>query len=76
VRRLGRKVRAPHNSHTEGKTVKCEICDEEVANSVELEKHMEREHPMGQGDEDAGLEKPDLLEEQESRVAPIVPGKN
>jgi len=53
--------------------VKCEICDEEFANSVELEKHKEREHPMGGGDED--LEKPDLLKEQEQR-APIIPGKN
>ena len=73
MRRLGRKVRAPHTSRAEGKTVKCEICDEEFANSVELEKHKEREHPMGEGDED--LEKPDLLEAPEP-VAPIVPGKN
>jgi len=73
MRRLGRKVRASHNSHAEGKAVKCEICDEEFANSVELEKHKEREHPMGGGDDD--LEKPDLLKEQEQR-APIIPGKN
>ena len=39
--------------------MKCEICDREFANSVELEKHMEHDHPMGEGDEK--LEKPDLL---------------
>jgi len=53
--------------------VKCEICDQDFANSVELEKHKEREHPMGDGDDD--LEKPDLLQEPENPV-PIIPGKN
>jgi len=53
--------------------VKCEICDEEFANSVELDKHKEREHPMGADDDT--LEKPDMLQEQEQR-APIIPGKN
>jgi len=53
--------------------VKCEICDQEFANSVELEKHKEREHPMGDGDD--GLEKPDLLQEEEP-LAPIIPGKS
>lgn len=53
--------------------MKCEICDQEFANSVELEKHKEREHPMGESDE--GLEKPDLLEVPEP-TAPIIPGKS
>ena len=54
--------------------MKCEICDQEIANSEEMKAHMEREHPLGeQGDEE--LEKPDMLQEQERR-APIVPGKN
>ncbi|HEY0831013.1 MAG TPA: C2H2-type zinc finger protein [Candidatus Dormibacteraeota bacterium] len=53
--------------------MKCEICDQEFANSVELDKHKEREHPMGEGDE--SLEKPDMLQDQE-QPAPIVPGKN
>jgi hypothetical protein len=53
--------------------VKCEICDEEFANSVELEKHKERVHPIGEGDDD--LEKPDLLEAPEP-TAPIIPGEN
>jgi hypothetical protein len=53
--------------------VKCDICDEDFANSVELEKHKEREHPMGDGDED--LEKPDNMQEK-MQSAPVVPGKN
>jgi hypothetical protein len=54
--------------------VKCEICDQEVANSEEMKAHMEREHPLGErGDEE--LEKPDMLEEPEM-PAPVVPGKN
>ena len=53
--------------------MKCEICNEGFVNSVELDKHKEREHPMGEGDEN--LEKPDMLQDQEQR-APIVPGKN
>ena len=72
MRRSGHQVWAPDTSRTEDKTVKCEICDQEFANSVELEKHKEREHPMG--DDENELEKPDLLEEQE-QPAPIVPGK-
>lgn len=31
--------------------MKCDICDEEVANSEELKAHKEREHPVEQGDE-------------------------
>ena len=53
--------------------MKCDICNEEFANSIELDKHKEREHPLG--DDDDNLEKPDMLKEQENR-APIVPGKN
>ncbi len=54
--------------------MKCEICGQEVANSVELDKHKEREHPMG-GDEDKDLERPDLAPEQVPS-APVVPGRN
>jgi hypothetical protein len=53
--------------------VKCDMCDEDFANSVELEKHKEREHPLGEGDEK--LEKPDMMRE-EVQQAPVVPGKN
>ena len=53
--------------------MKCDICDEEFANSIELEKHKEREHPMGGDDEK--LEKPDLMPEEVPQ-APVIPGKN
>ena len=54
--------------------MKCEICDQEIANSEEMKAHMEREHPIDErGDEQ--LEKPDMLQEQE-QPAPIIPGKN
>lgn len=52
--------------------MKCDICDEDFANSVELEKHKEREHPMGDGDEK--LEKPDLMPD-DVQPAPVIPGK-
>ena len=38
--------------------VKCDICDQEFANSEEVKRHKEQVHPMG---EDEG-EKPDLIE--------------
>jgi len=72
LERLGRKVRALQNPEAEGKSVKCDICDEDFANSVELEKHKEREHPMGDGDEK--LEKPDMMQE-DVQPAPVIPGK-
>ena len=52
--------------------MKCDICDEEFANSVELEKHKERDHPMGE--DDKKLEKPDLA--PDNLPAPVIPGKN
>lgn len=52
--------------------MKCDICSEEFANSIELEKHMEREHPMGEADEK--LEKPDLMPDDVPE--PVIPGKN
>lgn len=44
--------------------MKCEICDQEVANSEELKAHMEREHPLDER-EDEKLEMPDLMEREE-----------
>lgn len=52
--------------------MKCDICNEEFANSVELEKHKEREHPISDGDEK--LETPDMMPEKVSQ-APVIPGK-
>jgi len=74
LRRSSRKVRALQTFVAEVIAVKCEICDQEIANSEEMKAHMEREHPIDErGDEE--LEKPDMLQEQEQR-APIIPGKN
>jgi len=42
----------------EANAVKCDICDQEFANSEEVKNHKEQVHPMGEGD----LEKPDLVE--------------
>ncbi len=53
--------------------MRCDVCDEEFANSVELDKHKEREHPGGADDQ--GLEAPDNMQEK-LQSAPIVPGKN
>lgn len=38
--------------------MKCDICDQEVQNSEQLQKHKEQMHPAGVGD---NLETPDLL---------------
>ena len=38
--------------------MKCDVCDQEVANSEELQAHKEREHPVTDRDDD-GLEMPD-----------------
>jgi hypothetical protein len=56
--------------------VKCNICEREFANSVELKAHMERDHALDErGDEE--LEKPDMMpEETQTEPTPIVPGKN
>lgn len=49
--------------------MKCDVCDEEVANSEELQAHKEREHPVNRDDD--GLEMPDKMEGGE-RPEPIV----
>ncbi len=42
--------------------MKCDICNQEVDNSEELQKHKELTHPMGMGDKSMdNLEKPDVL---------------
>ena len=42
--------------------VKCDLCDQEFANSEEVKRHKEQVHPMGEGDG----ETPDLMENPES----------
>lgn len=40
--------------------VKCDVCDQEVANSEELKAHKEREHPSDLSEEP--VEAPDMME--------------
>jgi hypothetical protein len=58
MERLGRKVRALHTSKRRTKQLKCDICDQEFANSEEVKRHKEQVHPMGEGDGEV----PDLME--------------
>ena len=46
--------------------MKCDICDQEFANSEEVKNHKEQVHPMGEGDS----EKPDLMENPEESETP------
>ena len=44
--------------------MECDICGQDIENSEELQKHKERAHPKGVGDESTdNLEKPDHLGE-------------
>jgi len=49
--------------------MKCDICDEEFANSEEVKAHKEREHPMGQEDD---IENPETMDE-DSGSEPAAP---
>ncbi len=51
--------------------MKCDICDQEFANSEEVKAHKERDHPMGE-QKDAGGEKPDEMKE-DSDSEPVEP---
>jgi hypothetical protein len=53
--------------------MKCNLCDQDFANSEELKAHMERDHSEEERG-DAELEAPDLVDQ--AQQAPIVPGKN
>jgi hypothetical protein len=48
--------------------MKCDICRQDVENSEELQKHMERAHPTGVGD---NLEKPDMLGDTSEESAAV-----
>ena len=72
MERLSRKVWTLHTSKG-GKALKCEICNQEYANSEELKAHMERDHTLEERD-DVELEAPDMVDQAES--APVIPGKN
>ena len=52
--------------------MKCDICGQDVENSDDLQKHMERAHPTGMGDKSMdNLEKPDLLGDTPEESAAI-----
>ena len=59
LKRLGRTVRTLQTSNRRATQLKCDICDQEFANSEEIKRHKEQVHPMGEGEG----EKPDLMEE-------------
>jgi hypothetical protein len=50
--------------------MKCDVCGDEVGNSEELQKHMERQHPTDEGDKENG-ESPDLLGDTREESAEI-----
>ena len=50
----------------EANVVKCDICDQEFANSEEVRQHKEQVHPMGEEDG----EKPDLMETPDEMPEP------
>ncbi len=45
--------------------MKCDICDQEFANSEEVKRHQEQAHPMGEEGE-----KPDLMETPDEMPEP------
>ena len=49
--------------------MKCEICDQDFANSAELELHKEREHPKDE-QEDEQLEEPDRMDPDSEPAKP------
>lgn len=56
--------------------MQCNICGEEVANSEDLAKHIERVHPIaesGQAEPDESPEKPD--EQDVPKPPAIIPGR-
>jgi hypothetical protein len=65
VRRAGWEV-ACFKPRIGGNVVKCDVCDQEFANSEEVKRHKEQVHPMGEEDG----EKPDLMETPEEMPEP------
>ena len=49
--------------------MKCDICDQEFANSEAVQAHKEREHPMGMQKDD--VENPEMDKDSESQ--PVEP---
>ena len=45
--------------------MKCDVCNEEFANSEEVKRHKEQMHPMGDGKEPELMEKPPVIDGME-----------
>ena len=58
---------AASNLVKEANVVKCDICDQDFANSEEVKRHKEQVHPMG---EEEG-EKHDLMETPDEMPEPV-----
>ncbi|HKV86818.1 MAG TPA: hypothetical protein VJT78_02345 [Candidatus Dormibacteraeota bacterium] len=52
--------------------MKCDICDEDFANSEEVKLHKERVHPLDERKSDEELESPDRMDTEPERPEPIV----
>jgi hypothetical protein len=63
--RFGRFKPRPSNLDKEANVVKCDICDQDFANSEEVKRHKEQAHPMGEEGE-----KPDLMETPDEMPEP------
>jgi hypothetical protein len=55
-----------------GCVLKCDVCDQEFANSEEVKRHKEQAHPMGDGN-DPDTSSPELMESSEMREGKETP---
>lgn len=60
--------------------MKCNICQQDFANSEELKSHLERDHTLEER-KDEELEAPDMMAQEEEQAAEglpggVIPGKN
>jgi len=61
---------ALQTSVKEVNVVKCDICDQEFANSEEVKRHKEQAHPMGEEDGKQPERQPDLMETPDETPEP------
>jgi len=59
------------NNATEAEAVKCDVCDQEVANSEEMQSHKEREHPVKERDDDQEMPASSETEQPEPVFRPV-----
>jgi hypothetical protein len=64
----------PSDLFAEEAIMKCDLCNQSVENSEELQKHMELAHPAGAGNNSVkDLERPDLLGDTPEESADVEP---